>query len=54
MRAPSLPPGRYFRIHMAGYLEGIDSEGGIVWRCSRAPGEVLFIETMVGLANSLI
>jgi len=32
--APSLPPGRYFRMHMIGYLEGLDSERGIVWRCS--------------------
>jgi len=34
MGAPSLPPGRYFRMHMVGYFEGIDSERGIVWRCS--------------------
>ncbi len=34
MGAPSLPPGRYFRMHMIGYFEGIDSECGIVWRCS--------------------
>jgi transposase len=34
MGAPSLPPGRYFRMHMIGYFEGIDSERGIVWRCS--------------------
>jgi transposase len=26
MGAPSLPPGRYFRMHMVGYFEGIDSE----------------------------
>jgi transposase len=32
--APSLPPGRYFRMHMVGYFEGIASERGIVWRCS--------------------
>ena len=24
MGAPSLPPGRYFRMHMIGYFEGID------------------------------
>ncbi len=35
MGAPSLPPGRYFRMHMIGYFEGLDSERGIVWRCSR-------------------
>ena len=34
MGAPSLPPGRYFRMHMVGYFEGIDSERGITWRCS--------------------
>jgi transposase len=34
MGAPSLPPGRYFRMHMVGYFEGLDSERGIVWRCS--------------------
>ena len=34
MGAPSLPPGRYFRMHMVGYFEGIDSERGICWRCS--------------------
>ena len=26
---------RYFRMHMIGYFEGLDSERGIVWRCSR-------------------
>ncbi len=25
MGAPSLPPGRYFRMHMIGYFEGLDS-----------------------------
>jgi transposase len=34
--APSLPAGRYFRMHMIGYLEGLDSERGIVWRCSES------------------
>jgi transposase len=29
-----LPPGRYFRMHLVGYFEGIASERGIVWRCS--------------------
>jgi hypothetical protein len=26
--------GRYFRMHMVGYFEGIASERGIAWRCS--------------------
>ena len=34
MGAPSVPPGRYFRMHMVGYFEGIDSERGIEWRCA--------------------
>ena len=34
MGAPSLPPGRYFRMHMIGYFEGLDSERGIAWRCA--------------------
>ena len=36
MGAPSLPPGRYFRVHMIGYFEGIDSERGIAWRCANS------------------
>src|SRR6478672_10252622 len=31
---PSLPPGRYFRVHLVGYFEGIDSERGLEWRCA--------------------
>jgi transposase len=34
MGAPSVPPGRYLRMHMVGYFEGIASERGIAWRCS--------------------
>src|SRR6476619_3785792 len=31
---PSLPPGRYFRMLLVGYFEGIDSERGLEWRCT--------------------
>ena len=31
---PSIPPGRYFRMHLVGYFEGIESERGIEWRCA--------------------
>jgi transposase len=31
---PSLFPGRYFRLLLLGYFEGIDSERGIAWRAS--------------------
>ena len=34
MGAPSVPPGRSFRMHRVGSFEGIDSERGIEWRCS--------------------
>jgi transposase len=34
MGAPSVPPGRYFRMHLVGYFEGLDSERGIEWRCA--------------------
>lgn len=30
---PSIPPGVYFRMLMIGYLEGLDSQRGIAWRC---------------------
>ena len=33
---PSLPPGRYFRMLLVGYFEGIDSERGLEWRCAPA------------------
>ena len=40
MGAPSIPPGRYFRMHMVGYFEGIDSErassGDVPTRCPYA------------------
>ena len=31
---PGIPPGVYFRMLMIGYLEGLDSERGIAWRCA--------------------
>lgn len=34
MGRPSLEPGRYFRLLLLGYFEGIDSERGIAWRAS--------------------
>ena len=44
---PSLPPGRYFRMHLVGYFEGIDSERGLAWRCadSLSLREFLRLET---------
>jgi transposase len=37
MGAPSVPPGRYFRMHLVDYFEGIDSGRGLEWRCSDSP-----------------
>src|SRR5213080_3912305 len=34
MGRPSLPPGRYFRLLLIGYFEGLDSERGIAWRAT--------------------
>ena len=34
MGRPSLEPGRYFRLLLLGYFEGIDAERGIAWRAA--------------------
>jgi transposase len=46
MGRPSLEPGRYFRLLLIGYFEGIDSERGIAWRCS----DSLSLRSFVGYA----
>ena len=53
MGAPSVPPGRYFRMHMVGYFEGIDSERGIEWRCSDSLSlrEFLRLESRQGVPD---
>jgi transposase len=40
----SLEPGKYFRLLLIGYFEGIDSERGIAWRCA----DSLSIRSFVG------
>ena len=30
----SIAPGAYFRMHLIGYFEGIESERGLEWRCA--------------------
>ena len=42
---PSIPPGRYFRMLLVGYFEGIDSERGLAWRCQ----DSLSLKTFLGL-----
>ena len=34
MGRPGLEPGRYFRLLLVGYFEGIDAERGIAWRAA--------------------
>jgi transposase len=42
---PSLAPGRYFRLLLIGYFEGLDSERGIAWRAA----DSLAVRTFLGL-----
>ncbi len=46
MGRPSLPPGRYFRLMLLGYFEGLGSERGMAWRAS----DSLAIRSFLGLA----
>src|SRR4030095_521022 len=40
---PGLAPGRYFRLLLVGYFEGLDSERGMAWRGGATPvGRRLF------------
>ena len=43
---PSLPPGRYFRLLLLGYFEGLGSERGMAWRAA----DSLAIRNFLGLA----
>src|SRR5438309_1681712 len=45
MGRPGLPPGRYFRLLLVGYFEGLDSERGIAWRAA----DSLAVRNFVGL-----
>jgi transposase len=33
---PGLPPGRYFRLLLIGYFEGLDAERAIAWRAAHS------------------
>src|SRR5712691_6418396 len=46
MGRPGLPPGRYFRLLLLGYFEGLDSERGIAWRAA----DSLAVRSFVGLS----
>ena len=43
---PGLVPGRYFRLMLLGYFEGLSSERGMAWRAS----DSLAIRSFLGLA----
>ena len=45
MGRPSLLPGRYFRLLLLGYFEGLDSERGIAWRAA----DSLAVRSFLGL-----
>jgi transposase len=40
---PGLAPGRYFRLFLLGYFEGLDSERGIAWRVADSLGVRSFL-----------
>src|SRR5678815_4506618 len=42
---PGLPPGRYFRVLLLGYFEGLDSERAIAWRAA----DSLSVRSFLGL-----
>ena len=44
MGRPSLTPGRYFRLLLIGYFEGIDGERGIAWRAADSLALRRFLE----------
>jgi len=44
MGRPSLTPGRYFRVLLIGYFEGIDGERGMAWRAADSLGLRRFLE----------
>jgi transposase len=45
MGRPSLAPGRYFRLLLMGYFEGLDSERGMAWRAA----DSLALRSFLGL-----
>jgi len=48
MGRPGLPSGRYFRLLLLGYFEGLDAERGIAWRAA----DSLAVRSFVGLRSS--
>jgi transposase len=44
----SIAPGVYFRMHLIGYFEGIESERGLEWRCA----DSLSLREFLGIATT--
>src|ERR1700719_572245 len=44
MGRPSLAPGRYFRLLLIGYFEGLDAERGISWRATDSLAVLGFLQ----------
>ena len=45
---PGIPPGTYFRMHLAGYFEGLESERLICWRVAA------LVKALRALAKALL
>jgi transposase len=45
---PGLAPGRYFRLLLVGYFEGLDSERAIAWRAA----DSLAVRSFAGWAST--
>ena len=48
---PSLPPGRYFRMLLVGYFEGLDSERAIAWRAADSLSLRQFLDVSLDAAS---
>ena len=48
---PSQPPGRYFRMLLVGYFEGLDSERAIAWRAADSLSLRQFLDVPLDAAS---
>ncbi|MCY4600143.1 MAG: transposase [Acidobacteria bacterium] len=49
---PSLPPGRYFRMLLVGYFEGLESERAIAWRAADSLSLRQFLDVPLDAAST--
>jgi hypothetical protein len=50
---PCLAPGRYFRLLLIGYFEGLDAERAIAWRAADSFGLREFLGLVVPTRKSI-